>query len=240
MNTLLILILTIAIVFSVYMFLAWKQLKKIQQKIDQRETQINNQQVTISYQREQLENAVYEANDNLLATYVRFEDVNHLFITRDVKELTPSENVVDMSFFDDLGVDPSIMKVEHKFITCLMPFNKQYDKLYESIQQSCQHNGCSCHRSDEEYVPGSILKYTMELILKSDVIIAVLDGRNANVFYEVGIAHSIGKTVILLSNAKKFKNTPFDVKGSRFILYQNLSDLQEQLTTIFNKIYDVD
>lgn len=147
---------------------------------------------------------------------------------------------MDYSFFEGLGLDPAAINVETRFITCLMPFNRQYKKLYESIKEVCYSNNCTCHRSDDKYVPNSILKYTMELILKSEVIIAVLDGRNANVYYEVGIAHSIGKTVILVNNVSKFKDTPFDVKGNRFVLYKDITDLQKQLSGIIKSIYDAD
>ena len=78
------------------------------------------------------------------------------------------------------------------------------NRIYECIKEVCRTNDGQCHRSDDQYTPNSILKYTMELILKSQVIIAVLDGRNANVYYEVGIAHSIGKTVILVNNVSRF------------------------------------
>ena len=65
------------------MFLAWRQLRIMQRKISEREDKRNNNnEVVLSYQREKLENEVYAANDKLTATYVRFEDVNHLFITK--------------------------------------------------------------------------------------------------------------------------------------------------------------
>lgn len=234
-NLLLILIILFAC-FSIFMLLAWKQLKKIQNKIDQRERQ-QEKEVALSYQREKLENEVYKANENLLATYVRFGDLNHLLIANTYSDIRVSRNVVDYSFFEGLGLDPTGLAVEDRFVTCLMPFNKQYNKIYSTIQDVCSNNGCTCHRSDDKFLPNDILKYTMELILRSQVIVAVLDGRNANVYYEVGIAHSIGKTVILISNASKFKDTPFDVKGNRFILYQTQEDLNIQLNNTLKNLY---
>ena len=211
MNNLLLILIILFAFFSIFMLLAWKQLKKIQNKIDQRESQ-HEKEVVLSYQREKLENEVYKANENLLATYVRFGDLNHLLIANTYSDIRVSRNVVDYSFFEGLGLDPTGLAVEDRFVTCLMPFNKQYNKIYSTIQNVCSINGCTCHRSDDKFLPNDILKYTMELILRSQVIVAVLDGRNANVYYEVGIAHSIGKTVILISNASKFKDTPFDVE----------------------------
>ena len=236
MNNLLLILIILFAFFSIFMLLAWKQLKKIQNKIDQRERQ-HEKEVVLSYQREKLENEVYKANENLLATYVRFGDLNHLLIANTYSDIRVSRNVVDYSFFEGLGLDPTGLAVEDRFVTCLMPFNKQYNKIYSTIQNVCSINGCTCHRSDDKFLPNDILKYTMELILRSQVIVAVLDGRNANVYYEVGIAHSIGKTVILISNASKFKDTPFDVKGNRFILYQTQDDLNIQLNNTLKNLY---
>lgn len=208
----------------------------MQQDIFKREDE-KKKNASLSYQRERLENLAIQANNNLVGTYLRFGDLNHLLIANSYSDVYISRNVVDYSFFEGLGLDPTGLAVEDKFVTCLMPFNKQYRKIYSTIQDVCSTNGCSCHRSDDKFLPNDILKYTMELILRSQVIVAVLDGRNANVYYEVGIAHSIGKTVILVSNASKFKDTPFDVKGTRFILYQTQEDLNIQLNNTLRSIY---
>lgn len=223
--------------FILYATLLWRKLGALQDKIKVREKAKQNQ-VQLSLQREKLENIAISANNTLISTYVRFGDLNHLLLANNNTDLTVSKHVVDYSFFERLGLDPAAINVEEGFVTCLMPFNKQYTKVYDCIKNICFTNGCKCHRSDDEFRPNSILKYTMELILKSQIIIAVLDGRNANVYYEVGIAHSIGKTVILVSNVSRFKDMPFDIKGNRFVLYKDTSDLRTQLDRILKNIYD--
>ena len=231
-------ILSIAILaFVIYLTLLWCKLNTLQKEINERDRQLKAQ-VGLSLQREKLENNVISANNSLVANYVRFGDLNHLLLANTHTDLAASKHVIDYSFFEGLGLDPAAISVETGFITCLMPFNKQYTKIYDCIKGVCLFNKCTCHRSDEKYVPNSILKYTMELILKSQVIIAVLDGRNANVYYEVGIAHSIGKTVILVNNVSKFNDAPFDIKGNRLVLYKNTNDLQMQLDKILKNIYD--
>lgn len=227
------------ILLAIYATLLWHKLSSIQDNINIREQQ-RKSHAALSFQREKLENAAITANNTLVGTYVRFGDINHLLLANTHTDLVASKNTVDYSFFVGLGLDPVTISVETGFITCLMPFNKQYTKIYDCIKDVCLSNKCICHRSDDKYVPNSILKYTMELILKSQVIIAVLDGRNANVYYEVGIAHSIGKTVILVNNVSKFKDTPFDIKGNRFVLYKNTIDLQMQLDKILKNIYDAE
>lgn len=234
-----IILFTAALVLIIYAALLWRRLSVLQKKIIETDAQ-RMKQATLSLQRERLENIAITSNNSLVGTYLRFGDLNHLLLANTHTDLVASKHVVDYSFFDGLGLNPTGINVEDGFVTCLMPFNRQYNRIYECIKEVCRANDCQCHRSDDKYTPNSILKYTMELILKSQVIIAVLDGRNANVYYEVGIAHSIGKTVILVNNVSRFKDTPFDIKGNRIVLYKDIPNLHMQLDRILKNIYNVD
>mgnify|MGYP003214912618 FL=1 len=117
-----------------------------------------------------------------------------------------------------------------------MPFHKSFDRLYDTIKKTCSSVDFQCTRSDDEFKTGNILKYTLELILKSQIIIAVMDGRNPNVFYEIGIAHSIGKTVILLANYSKMEDIPFNLKSNRFIFYKNYNELNSELSNALKSV----
>ena len=46
---------------------------------------------------------------------------------------------------------------------------------------------------------------------------ADLSGKNPNVFYELGLAHAIGKPVVMV--AATIDDVPFDLRGLRTILY---------------------
>lgn len=232
-----IILFTAVLVLIIYAALLWRKLSVLQKKIIETDAQ-RKKQATLSLQRERLENIAITSNNSLVGTYLRFGDLNHLLLANTHTDLVASKHVVDYSFFDGLGLNPTGINVEDGFVTCLMPFNRQYNRIHECIKEVCRANDCQCHRSDDKYTPNSILKYTMELILKSQVIIAVLDGRNANVYYEVGIAHSIGKTVILVNNVSRFKDTPFDIKGNRIVLYKDIPNLHMQLDRILKNIYN--
>jgi len=56
-------------------------------------------------------------------------------------------------------------------------------------------------------------------------------GRNPNVFYEIGIAHALGREVILITQAEA--DIPFDLRHLRFVAYLNngegLAALQARL-----------
>ena len=44
---------------------------------------------------------------------------------------------------------------------------------------------------------------------------------NANVYYELGISHTLGKPTILLTQTKEVEELPFDIRGLRFIVYED-------------------
>jgi hypothetical protein len=53
-------------------------------------------------------------------------------------------------------------------------------------------------------------------------VVADITGRNPNVFYELGIAHTYGQRVVLL--AQGTEDIPFDLQRFRHILYEDNSD----------------
>lgn len=64
----------------------------------------------------------------------------------------------------------------------------------------------------ENVRPPDILQDIVERIVKHDLIIAVLHGSNPNVMYELGIAHSAGREVIILRhNENNLRKVIFDI-----------------------------
>lgn len=72
-------------------------------------------------------------------------------------------------------------------------------------------------RGDHKTAPGKITDQIYEDILDADLIVAVLTGANPNVYYELAIAQSAAKPVILLM--EKGFDAPFDIKDQRIIYY---------------------
>jgi nucleoside 2-deoxyribosyltransferase len=60
-------------------------------------------------------------------------------------------------------------------------------------------------------------------INEARVVVAELTGRNPNVFYELGIAHTLGKPVIMIAQA--IEDVPFDLRHLRCILYTYKPDM---------------
>ncbi len=104
------------------------------------------------------------------------------------------------------------------FCFVLMPFEKKFDDVYEfGIKGACEDAGVYCDRVDEQIFAGSMLDRIYNQISKADIIVADMTGRNPNVFYEVGYAHVLGKTVILLT--QQSEDIPFDLKHFQHIVY---------------------
>ena len=55
--------------------------------------------------------------------------------------------------------------------------------------------------------------------MNSFVVVADCTDRNANVFYEIGVAHTLGKPVILLTQSEE--DVPTDVIYIRYIKYES-------------------
>jgi hypothetical protein len=56
-----------------------------------------------------------------------------------------------------------------------------------------------------------------ESICTARVVVADVTGRNANVFYELGIAHTMGKDCVVITQAPQ--DVPFDITSRRYIQY---------------------
>lgn len=208
------------ITMVILLFYLWE--RKIRQKKEE------NPKVQLSLQRESVENEIIKLNDRLTSDSINFSDINHLFLQVPKNEIEVKNEVRDDSFFTNFGINIDDYKVIPHTVFCLMPFNRNYDNLYTNIRLICEDNDIECQRSDEVVEPGFILKQILELILQSQLILAVIDGRNPNVFYEIGIAHALGKTVILLAEDTK-ANKVYDISYNRMILYSSMLDLKKKL-----------
>jgi len=216
------------ITMVILLFYLWE--RKIRQKKEE------NPKVQLSLQRESVENEIIKLNDRLTSDSINFSDINHLFLQVPKNEIEVKNEVRDDSFFTNFGINIDDYKVIPHTVFCLMPFNRNYDKLYTNIRLICEDNDIECQRSDEVVEPGFILKQILELILQSQLILAVIDGRNPNVFYEIGIAHALGKTVILLAEDTK-ANKVYDISYNRMILYSSMLDLKKKLGNALKSIH---
>ena len=72
-------------------------------------------------------------------------------------------------------------------------------------------------RADTTLDQRAVMNDVIEGLQTANLVIADLTGRNANVFYELGIAHVLQKPVIILAQDKE--DIPFDLSAYRTLIY---------------------
>jgi hypothetical protein len=92
-------------------------------------------------------------------------------------------------------------------------------------------------RADDFFTAHSVVEDIWAAIYRAKIIIADCTGRNANVFYEIGIAHTAGKRVILITQNER--DVPFDFRSIRYIRYSytppGMRILEEKLEKTINE-----
>src|SRR5215472_8510477 len=79
---------------------------------------------------------------------------------------------------------------------------KRADEIYEFlIAPSVRESGLQPYRADLDAAPGAITPRMLSQLLQARIVIADLTARNPNVFYELGVAHSFGRPLILVAES---------------------------------------
>ncbi|MFC1597398.1 hypothetical protein ACFL5Q_05600 [Planctomycetota bacterium] len=112
----------------------------------------------------------------------------------------------------------------------LMPFSAEFSPIFNAIKATIQ--GASlrmkCFRADDIYSTEPIMESILRGIARAEVIVADVTGRNANVFYELGIAHTVKDRCVILTQS--VSDVPFDLKHLRCIEYTNTISGAAELT----------
>lgn len=90
------------------------------------------------------------------------------------------------------------------------------DLLEHVIEPAVGARGLEVWRSDLEPSPGPITNQIVRRIVNAKVVIADVTGLNANVYYELAIAHSFDKPVIII--ADQTQDLAFDIKSERTVI----------------------
>lgn len=102
----------------------------------------------------------------------------------------------------------------------VMPFGPEdLQIVYEEFVKPTLESKCRvlCIRGDDIFGSNVVMDDVTTAIASADIVIADLTGKNANVFYEVGIAHALNRRVLLL--AQTLDDVPFDLRHRRILLY---------------------
>lgn len=96
-------------------------------------------------------------------------------------------------------------------------FGDPFDQIFEDLRGYFKREKVLFTRADSERHSISIIKKIVDDINSSDIIIADLTNDNPNVFWELGVAHTLAKPTIHITQS--IESAPFDLKGYNLIEY---------------------
>lgn len=120
-----------------------------------------------------------------------------------------------------------VERIEPSLISVMMPFDMAFDDVYEKLKDITSGLDLYCRRADDIWENPAIIQDVVSLIDHSRVAICDCTGRNPNVFYEIGIAHTLGRETILLTQNEH--DIPFDLRHLRYVRYLNNNEGLEAL-----------
>jgi hypothetical protein len=173
-----------------------------------------------------------KTNDLILSVQangtVRLLPAHGEFVSTSFKEV-PTERVITFK--------PSVFKVpakklNEKLISVMMPFNAGFSGTYSAITKVADYMSLECLRADDIWDNETFIQDIFDLIFCSKVVVVDFTGKNPNVMYETGIAHTLGKTVIPITQS--IDDIPSDLGHHRALKYY---PNKEGLRNLSNELY---
>lgn len=156
--------------------------------------------------------------DELSTTHWAIKDVDLFRILfRECNSANRIPKVFNLSASQEVQVDQ---------LSAMMPF-AGFGPVYSAIERASAAVGMRCNRADNVWDHHEIIQDIVSLIDNSAVVVCDLTGRNPNVFYEIGIAHTLGKEVVLIT--QNAADVPFDLAHLRHIRYLNNNEGMQAL-----------
>ena len=122
-----------------------------------------------------------------------------------------------------ISFSPNVFKIpdcdiDENLIAVMMPFSG-FDNVYTAIKSACAQAEFDCLRADDLWDESTIIQDIFNLIYRSKAVIVDFSNKNANVMYETGIAHTLGKLVIPITQS--IQDIPSDMTHHRALKYLN-------------------
>ena len=129
--------------------------------------------------------------------------------------------------------EPSVFKVpqasvDKNLVAVMMPINAGTNATYQAIKAAAKSAEMECQRADDIWQESVLIQDIFNLIFRSSIVVCDFSGRNPNVFYEAGVAHTLGKHVVPITQSHD--DIPFDLRHHRYLNYLNNQEGRAYLT----------
>ncbi len=176
----------------------------------------------------------------------RFVELKKALMNRTVRDVPDFISTVQpavpervITFAPDVFRIPA-KPAETNVLSVMMPFESKFSGTYAAIRSVCAKLNIDCKRADDIWDNSILIQDVFDLIFTSHVVITDFTDRNPNVFYETGVAHTLGKLVIPITQS--VGDIPFDLRHHRALTYlpnaEGLlkleNDLEKKLAKVFS------
>ncbi len=127
----------------------------------------------------------------------------------------PSERKI--MFAPNVFQVPESTTIENDLVAVMMPFRSEFDAVLDGIRCASTAANYRTLRVDDIWEESTVIQDIFNLIFRAHVVVVDFTGKNPNVMYETGIAHTLGKQVIPLSQS--MQDVPFDISHHRVLTY---------------------
>ena len=99
-----------------------------------------------------------------------------------------------------LSVRPMVFRVPESvrhsedtlLVAVMMPFKEAYSAaVFDTISEACRQNHFAIQKADGIWKQPEIIQDIFTLLCQADLVVVDCSGQNANVMYELGIAHAL-------------------------------------------------
>ncbi len=173
---------------------------------------------------------------------VRRNPANYDELVRYLDLRYPDESGINVSSVPSAGptivFQPTVFAVpeqqlDPKLVSVMMPFEGSLRGVFDAIRAAAAAQGMTCQRADDIWIHSAVIQDVFSLLYRSFIVVCDFTGRNPNVFYEAGIAHTLGKHVIPITQSAE--DIPFDLRHHRYLRYLNNGEGRAQLQTDVGK-----
>ncbi len=123
--------------------------------------------------------------------------------------------------------------IEDDLISVMRPFDPAFEDVQVALNETCNALELRCFDVKQVWDEPEIIQDVFSLIYRSRAVICDFSNKNPNVFYEAGIAHTLGREVIPI--VQNPEDIPFDLRHHRHIQYlpnnEGLESLKRQVTS---------
>ena len=103
----------------------------------------------------------------------------------------------------------------------VMPIKPEFDLTLGLITDVCSSIGIKAQRADDISKQDFIMANILDGIAKSEIVIVDITGNNPNVFYELGIAHTLRSrtSTLIITQDEDVSKSPFDIRHWSILQY---------------------